>query len=234
MERTCVKKPCRYCMAATATATTNAIRRLRPRRCCSVRVRSRPVHSIVITPTNWLESRSRLGLGLGLGLGRARARARVSPQHVSSLYREQGGSPEAAFSGRSCFRLPQASTSLGQSASWAVLAGQAGFVSDMARCSPPSNSVAQAEAYRALKGAPHEPDVLVQHHSDEEVPLLGFSSDHDSGVPRGASARKTRCEMTRSCPPPLRRLGRAWPGALKGRKKTNKGQRVKRAEASHG
>ena len=71
MERTCVKKPCRYCMAATATATTNAIRRLRPRRCRSVRVRSRPVHSIVTNPTAWLELRSRLGLGLGLGLGRA-------------------------------------------------------------------------------------------------------------------------------------------------------------------
>lgn len=49
--RACVKKPCRYCMAAKATATTSAIRRLRPRRCSSVRVRSRPVHSIVISPT---------------------------------------------------------------------------------------------------------------------------------------------------------------------------------------
>ena len=200
MERTCVKKPCRYCMAATATATTNAIRRLRPRRCRSVRVRSRPVHSIVTNPTAWLELRSRLGLGLGLGLGRARARARVSSQHVSSLYRKQGGSPEAAFSARSCFRLPQASTSLGQSASWAVPAGQAGFVSDMARCSPPSNSVAQAEAYRALKGAPHEPDVLVQHHSpvNEEVPR-GFLANrpkrrhHDSAVPRRTPIRCYNC-----------------------------------------
>ena len=29
---------------------------------------------------------------------------------------------------------------------------------------PPADGVAQAEAYRALEGGPHEPDVLVQRH----------------------------------------------------------------------
>ena len=91
MERTCVKKPCRYCMAATATATTNAIRRLRRRRCRSVRVRNRPVHSIVINPTAWLESRSTLGLGLGPGLVWARTRARVSSQQPISKTRWLSG-----------------------------------------------------------------------------------------------------------------------------------------------
>ena len=62
---------------------------------------------------------------------------------------------------------------------------------------------------------------------------LDFSSDHDSGVPRGASARRQGVKLTRGSPPPTQ-LGRAWPGALKGRKKTNKGRGVKRAEASHG
>eukprot|EP00964_Phaeocystis_antarctica_P038266 scaffold21900_cov67-Phaeocystis_antarctica.AAC.3 len=38
----------------------------------------------------------------------------------------RAGSSEAAFSARSCRRLPRASPSLGQSAAWAALAGHLG------------------------------------------------------------------------------------------------------------
>ena len=37
---------------------------------------------------------------------------------------------------------------------------------------------------------------------------LDFSSDHDSGVPRGASARRQGVKLTRGSPPPTQ----AWPG----------------------
>eukprot|EP00964_Phaeocystis_antarctica_P040216 scaffold22994_cov63-Phaeocystis_antarctica.AAC.5 len=65
------------------------------------------------------------------------------------------GSPEASFSARSCSRLPQASASVGQSASWAALAGQTGLVFDLGACCARARSKRRAAATaRAGAGAP--------------------------------------------------------------------------------
>ena len=65
------------------------------------------------------------------------------------------GSPEASFSARSCSRLPQASASVGQSASWAALAGHTGLVFDLGACCARARSKRRAAATaRAGAGAP--------------------------------------------------------------------------------
>ena len=86
--------------------------------------------------------------GKGVGLG-------VPCGETSWLRPRPAGSPEAPFSARSCSRLPQASASVGQSASWAALAGHTGLVFDLGACCARARSKRRAAATaRAGAGAP--------------------------------------------------------------------------------
>ena len=63
------------------------------------------------------------------------------------------GSPEAAFTAGSCFRLPQASASLGQSASWAALVCHIGLAFIIGIATAATNEMMQLQ-FNVAGGCP--------------------------------------------------------------------------------